>query len=281
MSHSIATLLKQAQQKISSISDSSHLDAEVLLAHSLQKPRSYLFAHPEQQLSASQAVQYSQLIQQRQLGTPIAYITGKQEFWSLELMVNEHVLIPRAETELLVEIILEKLPEKEQISLADIGTGSGAIALAIASERPHWQIYGTDTSTAAIQLAKTNARNLQIENITFLLGDWCQPLPSIKFDAMVSNPPYIAESDPDLAQYVKKFEPKQALIAGESGLEAFQAIIAQAKKYLHGNGLLIFEHGHLQAQSINKLLTSKGFLHIHCVQDHAGLDRITYARYTV
>lgn len=276
MKFSLFSALQNTKQQLRSISATPALDAEILLAHLLHKPRSYLYAHPEQMLTPQQQQQYSQLIFQRQQGSPIAYIVGKKEFWSLELFVNEHVLIPRHETELLVETALQLLPANEAINLADLGTGSGAIALALASERPQWQIYATDNSESALEVAKKNAKNLNITNIEFLLGHWCEALPTIKFEAIVSNPPYIAADDPELDKYVAKYEPKNALIT-PTGLEAIETIMQQAPAYLSNNGLLLIEHGYKQTKAIVNLFKKYGFKRPECRQDYAGKDRISFA----
>ena len=192
----------------------SSLDREVLLSHVLNVPRSYLYAHPERTLTREEENFFLSLIKRAEQGEPIAYLTGHREFWALDLIVTPDTLIPRPETELLVELILKNKRDEKKI-IADLGTGNGAIALAIASERPDWMIYATDINKKALQVAEQNAARLQIKNIQFCAGSWCAALPPIQFDAIVSNPPYIAEDDPNVDPAVLNYEPRQALIAGK------------------------------------------------------------------
>lgn len=253
-----------------------HLDAELLLASVLKKERSYLHSHHDQELSSETINSFNQLIEQRLTGKPIAYILQHQEFWSLDLMVNEEVLIPRPETELLVELALEFLPANKNLTIADLGTGFGAIALALAKERPNWLITATDNSSKALLIAQKNAHSFNLTNIQFILSNWCLNLPKHKFDAIISNPPYIAEDDPHLKTNIK-FEPSSALIAKNNGLKDIVTIITQAKNKLHHKGLLMLEHGYDQGNIIKSLLTTNDYQNITQYQDLAGLDRVLCA----
>jgi release factor glutamine methyltransferase len=244
------------------------LDTELLLAHVLNKPRSYLYAHPETKLSTQQQQKFTKLLNRRKNGEPIAYILGHKEFYSLDLKINKHVLIPRPETELLVDLILDKFSAISNINLVDFGTGSGAIALAIAKHRPNWQIIATDKSRNALKVAQNNAQNLNIKNIKFFQGDWCQNINNM--DIIVSNPPYIAKRD-----LQSTFEPKMALSAGQDGLQHIKTIIKQAKNILKSNGLLFLEHGFDQAQQIQTLMLKRGYTNITTHQDLANHDRVT------
>jgi len=221
--------LQQAQKLLN-----SRLETELLLAHVLQVSRTHLLAWPDQILTPEQQQQFQQLLQRRLQGESIAHIVGEKEFWSLTLTVSPDTLIPRPETELLVETALEKLPANILQNIADLGTGSGAIALALAKERPHWQITATDIDSAALKIAQYNAKKLALKNITFHQGNWFKALPANRqFHAIISNPPYIAENDPHLDPASLAFEPKHALISDNNGLHDLYLIIAQAKKISH------------------------------------------------
>jgi len=273
----IKNRLIAAEQQLQHISTPT-LDAEVLLSYVLDIDRSYLYAHPDQILTNEQITQYQILTKRRQSGEPIAYIVGHQEFWSLDLLVTPDVLIPRAETELLVESVLDLLPNDSSIRIADLGTGSGAVALAIASERSHWKIVATDQSESALKLARRNQQRIGVNSVEFLLSDWCQSLPAGQFDAIVSNPPYVAEEDPYLKQGDVRFEPRAALIAGLDGLQAIQIIVDQAKQYLKTSGYLVFEHGYNQGEPVRKILSNCKYQDIVTKKDLAGHERITWGR---
>ena len=264
------TSIQKALQQI------DRIDAEVLLMHVLQKPRSYLYAWPERELSHEQLQQFTALIQQRLLGTPIAYLVGYKEFWSLSLNVTPDVLIPRPETELLVELALQQLDAEKPLKIADIGTGSGAIAIALASERKNWQFTAIDISAKALSVAKQNAEKFKINNIQFVEGSYCEPLTEI-MDAIVSNPPYIALSDPHLQQGDLRFEPINALSADENGIAALQIIAEQARLHLRKDGLLILEHGYDQADVIAKVLKECGYENVILHRDLSGNPRVTQA----
>jgi release factor glutamine methyltransferase len=257
-------------------STSSRLDLELLLIKVLQKKREFLYTYPTYELTEKEEITFQQLYQQRLRGVPIAYIIGYKEFYSLKLMVNLDVLIPRSETELVVEVILNKL-DSRSAEIADLGTGSGAIALAIATMRPKWKIIATDISNNALQVAKSNAGNLNIKNVKFYLGDWCDALPKKKLDAIVSNPPYVDNNDIHLKTEDIKHEPKIALVAGD-GLIAIKTIIQQAKTRLRSGGLLILEHGHDQAKTVQKLLLRNGYQEIISFKDLAFINRVVMAK---
>jgi release factor glutamine methyltransferase len=252
------------------------LDIELLLAFALNKPKYFLYAYPEYVLTKEQENIFNVLIERRTNGEPIAYIIGKKEFWSFELKVNSNVLIPRPETEVLVEIALQNIADKKDITVVDLGTGSGAIALALAYSRPTWNVIATDISASAIEIARYNAANLQLKNIAFFCGDWCSVLPDKKFDLIVSNPPYITQNDYNLRYSNLRFEPKIALEAGD-GFTDFKKIIMQAKSVLKKNGMLIFEHGYDQKAKLQELLQQNTYRNITSYKDLAGIDRVITA----
>lgn len=251
------------------ISTSPRLDAELLVARALQKTRTQLLAYPETVFTIEEAECLKQLATRRLQGEPIAYILGQQEFWGLELEVNDSVLIPRPETELLVAWVLDHFPAAPSLRLADLGTGSGAIALAIASERPHWFIDASDQSHKALAVARRNAARLGITNVHFYLGDWCSALPNKNYHVIVANPPYIRENDPHLLDLT--YEPKTALVANEAGLAALRKIILEARDYLVKDGWLILEHGYDQQQPLLELMQQLGY---RDVQDKIDLQQL-------
>ncbi|MCG3732395.1 peptide chain release factor N(5)-glutamine methyltransferase [Vibrio cincinnatiensis] len=279
MSMNIEALVALAKTRLAeSGSDSPSLDAAVLLCHVLQKPRSYLLTWPEKILTAEQQTEFDTLLTRRLSGEPVAYIIGEREFWSLPLKVSPSTLIPRPDTERLVELALEKA---EQIpgDILDLGTGTGAIALALASELPARHVFGVDLRHEAQQLAIENSQRLQITNVTFLQGSWFTPLvEGIKFALIVSNPPYIEESDPHLEQGDVRFEPKSALVAEDNGLADIKYIAQTAREYLLAEGWLLFEHGYEQATAVQTILKELGYQAITTEQDYAGNDRVTLAR---
>jgi len=252
------------------------LDVEVLLEHVLHRTKAYLYANPDKVLTSAQHQRFVGLIEQRAQGLPIAYITGHQGFWDLDLLVTKDVLIPRPETELLVEMALQLFSADQPCIVADLGTGSGAVALAIAHARPNWQLIAMDNSTAAIAVAKKNTDHIKLKNIKFILGDFCESLPvDYKFDLIVSNPPYIAERDPHLNQGDVRFEPRSALIAGEDGLDAIRKIAAISLEYLQPGGYLLLEHGFDQAQQVRDILAGCGYQNPVTRQDLAGHPRVS------
>ena len=278
MTIAIAALLDSAQRQLTSVSDTPRLDAEILLAHMLEKPRSYLYAWPERCVESAIALRFEELVARREEGEPVAYITGEREFWSLSLAIAPGVLIPRPETELLVELALARLPLKQRAAVVDLGTGSGAIALAIAHERPHARVIATDISGAALTQAVANARRLGIENLEFRVGDWCVPLGEECFDLIVANPPYIARGDSHLMQGDLQFEPLGALVAGVDGLDAIRLIVAQARSHLYADGWLLLEHGYNQGDVVPTLLCAQGYQAVELYFDAAGIGRASGGR---
>ncbi len=277
----IKDALADASQRLQAVSDSARLDAEVLLCHLLHKNRAYLLTWPEQLLDDTQLQAFNSYLERRLQGEPIAHIIGEREFWSLALKVSEHTLIPRPDTELLVEQILADYPPFPAIDLVDLGTGSGAIALAIASERPLWRIVATDASAQALAIACENASALNIENIEFLLGNWFQPLTQRQFDVIVSNPPYIPENDPHLHQGDVRFEPKSALAAGADGLDDIRIIAKQARNHLKPGGLLIIEHGYDQKESVLDIFIKTGYQKIKQHHDISVNPRTTSGIFSI
>ena len=281
MSASIGELLNSLAQQFSAVSDSARVDAEVLLSFVAQKNRTWLYTWPERELTASQTRQLQALIKRRLQGEPVAYLTGEREFWSLTLQVSPDTLIPRPDTELLVEIALELFSERshENLNIIDLGTGTGAIALAIACEQPNWRIVGLDRIPAAVELAQRNKTQLQIPNATFLESDWFSALDKQRFDLIVSNPPYIEQQDPHLEQGDVRFEPRSALVAKDDGLLDIKNIIAQAPDFLVNQGWMLFEHGYQQADAVRNLLSERGFIAVQTRCDLAGQERATLGQW--
>lgn len=274
MTQTISDALHTATLLLERSSSSARLDAELLLEYVTGLSRTDFRAAPERELPAAAGWSFQQLIRRRLQGEPVAYIRGHQEFWSLLLEVTPAVLIPRPETELVVERTLALL-RPEATTMADLGTGSGAIALAVASERPSLQITAVDVSVDALEVAKRNAARLQLRNVRFERGQWFAPLAGRRFDVVAANPPYIARGDTDLAADVRRFEPEIALIAGVTGLEAIEQILAQAGGYLTPGGWLVLEHGWTQAGAIRERLVRSGFAHVRSHADLAGHERVT------
>lgn len=259
-------------------SDTPRLDTELLLAHVLEKPRSYLLTWPERELSAEQLTQFETLMARRQQGEPVAYLLGEQGFWSLALQVSPDTLIPRPDTERLVEVALELGPQRPA-QVLDMGTGSGAIALALAAERSQWQLTGVDRMPGAVALAEANRARLGLHNARFLLSDWFSAVAGQRFDLIVSNPPYIAADDPHLQQGDVRFEPASALVSGVDGLDDIRHIVSAAPDYLQQEGWLLLEHGWQQADAVGCLLTQRGFVEVQSWQDLGGQQRVTGARW--
>lgn len=274
MRHQIAEQLAHAIKKISAISETPRLEAELLLAHVLKVSRVYLHTWPEREINADSLSQFAEFIARRCRGEPLAYILEVKEFWSLELLVTPDTLIPRPETEMLVELILNYLPKEKVCKLVDLGTGSGAIALAIAKERPHWQIIATDRLSEPLQIAKLNAQRHHINNVLFVQASWLRGFAMQSFDAVVSNPPYIAENDAHLSSLELKYEPQTALVAANEGFAAYEEIIAQAPDYLLNDGFLLVEHGQRQGNKIQELMRNHHFKNIKQHYDLAGIDRV-------
>ncbi len=271
--------LAEAAGQLAQVSASPRLDAELLLAAALGRPRSHLHAWPERVLELEPAARFAAWLDRRRAGEPVAYILGRREFWSLELEVTPDTLIPRPETELLVELALERLPANRPVTVADLGTGSGAIALALAVERPQARIIATDQSFAALAVARRNARRLNISRVEFRQGDWCAPLASERFELIIANPPYVAADDPRWRESQLRFEPAAALISGADGLDALRAIIAAAPEHLAPDGWLLLEHGYDQGETVPALLQERGFGEVSDYQDAAGLSRSSGGRW--
>lgn len=257
---------------------SPRLDAEVLAMHVASLTRAQLVTRAADPLVPEQQERLQALLARRARGEPVAYLTGTREFWSMELRITPDVLIPRPETELLVEEALARIPAESDWTVADLGTGSGAVALAVARERPRCRVIATDSSAAALEVARGNARRLGIRNIEFRHGDWLGPLAGERLDLIVSNPPYVAEGDPHLAEGDVRFEPPAALIAGAEGLDAIRIIAASAAAHLRPGGWLLLEHGDTQRTAVARILRDHGFREVRCRPDLAGLYRVTSCR---
>ena len=271
----IQQALQQASQALSETSSSAHLDAQVLLTHILQCNTAHLAAWPEKKLSEEQASRYLQLVQQRKKGVPVAHLTGHREFWSLNFSVNSSTLIPRPETETLIEFILEKFNDKEDLKLLDMGTGTGAIAISIAREKPEWKIFASDISEQALNLAVQNSENHQTSNITLIHSDWFNDITDHDFDIIISNPPYISDDDPHLSEGDVRFEPQSALTSGETGMDDIEHLCSRAKDHLVNNGWLIVEHGYNQKQQVADCFSENGYTDIEQKQDLSGHTRMT------
>jgi len=258
--------------------DEGARDTEMLLAHALGRDRAWLYAHADDALPVEQAIAFHRLLARRAAGEPIAYLTAHREFWSLDLAVTPAVLIPRAETELLVELALQKIPQGAQVDIADLGTGSGAIALALARERPRARVLASDASVAALAVAHGNAQRLRIDNVEFLESDWFAAIGARRFDIVVSNPPYIAENDAHLGQGDLRFEPLAALASGADGLDAIRVLVRDAPAHLKPGGWLLFEHGFDQGPACRALLERGGFADVFTAADLEGRDRVSGGR---
>lgn len=259
-------------------SPTPRLDAELLLAQALGKSRGYLHTWPERELEASQLECYQAALARRRTGEPVAYILGRQGFWSLDLDVASHTLIPRPDTELLVETALALLPATP-LHVLDLGTGTGAIALALACERPAWQVIGVDRVAEAVALAQGNGIRLQMVNARFAESCWFSALAGQRFQLIVSNPPYIAAADPHLSQGDVRFEPSSALVAGIDGLDDIRLIIEQAPEHLLVGGWLLLEHGFDQAEAVRELLVQRGFATVDSRRDLGGHQRISLGQW--
>ena len=275
----IDAALKDATVFLDTHSPSPRLDAEILLSHYLNKNRSYLFAWPEVELTEKQHQDFNQALAKRKDQYPVAYLTGYQEFWSLKLKVNESVLIPRADTELLVETALEKLASITNPQILELGTGSGAIALSLASERSDSKIVATDLSSAALTVARHNKEELKITNVSFLQSDWFNQIDQTDFDLIISNPPYIDPHDQHMKTGIR-FEPLNALCAEDKGLADLATITNKASKYLKANGWLMLEHGYDQGDTTVEGLKKAGSKNATCLKDLPGNDRITIGQFT-
>ena len=259
-------------------SDSARLDAELLLAVALNKPRTWLYTWPEHIPSLPEQHKYLDLLRRRQDGEPIAYLIHRREFYGLELKINHHVLIPRPETETLVECVLQAATGNAQMRIADLGTGSGAVALALAHTMPQARVVATDISGEALTLARENAAALGIDNISFVQGSWLEPLADMTFDIIASNPPYIDAQDPHLSEGDVRFEPVPALVSPENGLADIRQIAETGMPNLAKGGRLFFEHGYAQGEAVRAIFSAYGYGDISTVQDLSGQDRVTMGR---
>lgn len=277
---SVENTLKQAAFKLQEAgSESPSLDAAVLLCHALNKPRSFLFTWPDKILDSEQITQFEQRLIRRLQGEPVAYIIGEREFWSMPLKVSPTTLIPRPDTERLVEIALDKSVLIDG-PILDLGTGTGAIALALASELPQRQVIGIDLMPEAQALATENAQRLGISNARFLSGSWFSPVEAeAKFGLIVSNPPYIDENDPHLSQGDVRFEPLSALVAPDNGLADIKYITEHAKQFLLDQGWLMFEHGYQQGDAVRAIFLSQGYDQVETLKDYGNNDRVTFGRF--
>jgi release factor glutamine methyltransferase len=271
----LSEALLSAIEQLKTSSDSARLDAEILLCHVLDCNTAHLAAWPEKKLSAEQAQALGQLVDKRQSGIPVAYLTGHREFWSLELEVSPATLIPRPETETLVEFVFEQFGQQKNMRIADLGTGSGAIAIAIALEHPDWKITATDISQNALSIAQKNADRHQVRNVEFKIGHWFDALKNEHYDLVISNPPYVAESDPHLSSGDVRFEPVSALASGSKGMDDIEIITGAARHHLNKNGWLIIEHGYDQKKRVLDCFKTAGFDNIQQRCDLMNQPRMT------
>jgi release factor glutamine methyltransferase len=280
VSATVRELLAEAASQLAPRAvDDARAEAEILLAHTLGCERARLWAWPEAAVPATVAARCRALVRRRAAGEPVAYLTGRRGFWTLELEVTPAVLIPRPESELLVEQALAMLPAHRPARVADLGTGSGAIALAIAAERPGWEVVATDASADALAVARGNASRLGLVHVAFRLGDWAEALrPDERFAAIVSNPPYVADGDPHLAEGDLPWEPRAALVGGPDGLDAIRRLVAAAVPHLEAGGWLLLEHGAGQGEAVGGILERAGLDGVRTVRDLAGLERVSGGR---
>ena len=276
----IDNLLKDARKTLTeSGSESATLDASVLLCHVLERPRSYLMTWPDRTVESEVVNKFNELVKRRESGEPVAYIVGEREFWSLNLKVSSSTLIPRPDTERLVELALEKSTLVKG-DILDLGTGTGAIALALASELPDRNVWGVDLKQEAQHIAQENAERLSIKNAQFLFGSWFEPLDhDAKFALIVSNPPYIESDDPHLSEGDVRFEPLSALVSEKQGLADIEVIAKQAPEHLLEGGWLLFEHGLDQGEPVRTLLETLGYDQVETFQDYGHRDRVTVGRF--
>lgn len=274
----IKDLLSLGCKQLQPYSDSPRLDAELLLSYCINKNKTFFFSHPESEITEAQYQKFATLLNERSKGTPIAYLIGKKDFWSLTLEVTPDVLIPRADTELLVEQALLLLEQTPNPVIFDLGTGSGAIALALATERPDATIYASDSSEKALQIAHKNAKHYQLDNIVFLHSNWFEAYPKISANMIISNPPYISSNCPHIEKNVKDFEPSAALFSGNDGYQDLLTIIEQCKYYLCRLGDLLLEHGIGQEVILKNALKNHGFSQIKCHKDIQAINRCISAK---
>ena len=267
---------KKITEQLFPLSDTARIDAELLLMFALNKTREQLIIDSLTEVTDADAIIVDAVVARRLSGEPIAYILGYQPFWTMDLLVTPDTLIPRPETECLIDWILTNYRDQSGLMIADLGTGTGAIALALGSEKAHWKIDAVDESYEALAIAKKNADRNKIKNISFYQGDWCAALPDKKYDVIVSNPPYIAEGDLHLNRL--KFEPQSALVSGENGLDAIQIIATQAKAFLKLGGSLVIEHGFDQAMAVCDIFAKAGYREVHNHRDLSDVPRFVTGR---
>ncbi|TAN65175.1 MAG: peptide chain release factor N(5)-glutamine methyltransferase [Methylobacter sp.] len=277
--HIIKSVLRDAADSLALVSDSALLDAEILLCLTLNKQRSHLRAWPDKPLLPEHLSTFNSFLEQRKKGIPVAYITGNREFWSRDFQVSPDVLIPRPDTELLIELSLKLIPADEAIKIIDLGTGSGIIAITLAAERPHADVVATDFSLAALRIARLNADKHHINNIQFYQSNWFTDVPKTQFNLIVSNPPYIDEDDSHLQQGDVRFEPRTALCAAEQGLSDIKIIAAAARNYLKSGGHLLIEHGYNQLQQVQALFKDLHYDKVQTYTDLSGQPRVTYGQW--
>lgn len=270
----IAQLLAQ-RECLQGSSDSAAVDAEYLLCHCLDKPRSYLRGWADAEVPEAAEQQFLRLLERRRRGEPIAYLIGRGGFWTLDLETSDATLIPRPDTELLVELVLKRFGDRQQLALLDLGTGTGAIALALASERPHWHIEACDVEPAAVALATSNRDRLGLGQVDIVQSDWFAAIARRDFDVIVSNPPYIDADDPHLALGDVRFEPRSALVSGAGGFADIEHIVDAARHYLAPQGCLLFEHGYNQGEGARRRLARAGYQQVFTARDLAGHERVS------
>lgn len=271
----IHSAINDAAGQLNESSDSPILDAEVLLCFVLQKQRGYLKTWPEQTLTREQVYQFRSLVEKRRYGHPVAYLTGRREFWSRDFIITPDVLIPRPETELLIETCLELIPGNQHLKLADLGTGSGIIAITLAVERPALDVTATDLCPAALAVARRNAQRFNVNNIHFHQSHWFDDLKDSIFDIVVSNPPYIAQGDPHLQRGDLRFEPDSALVSGRQGLGNIERIADTARNHLRPDGYLLVEHGFDQQEPVGTIFKHYQYKHVQTYSDLSGQPRVT------
>jgi len=273
----IAAVLAIAQQRLAS-SDTPRLDAEVLLSFVLRQDRTFLYTWPERELAMDEQQNFMALMERRACGEPVAYLSGYRDFWNFSLQVNDSTLIPRPETELLVELALQRLSHTF-CQVLDLGTGSGAIALALAIERSAWQIFGCDSSQAAVNLAISNGKKLGISQVHFFHSHWFDRIDQKDFDLIVSNPPYIDEADEHLLMGDVRFEPRSALIASKQGFADLELIVDHSREYLRSGGWLMLEHGFAQGEQTRSFMRQCGYGSVDTYRDLAGCERVTLGQW--
>ena len=273
----IKNIMSDLSVKLSKVSSSPELDSEILLMKALRVSRAYLYTYNEKVIPDSKKKLLEELVNRRMNKEPIAYILGKKEFWSRDFYINQHTLIPRPESEMLVELIIQANARKKISSILELGTGSGCISVSLAKELSHSQIVSTDICAKALKVANKNAQHYGVNNISFIKSDWFNKLDNQKFDCIVSNPPYIREDDPYLSELT--FEPSKALVSGDDGLEAIEIISSNAAEYLSPEGKIFIEHGKDQKKEIQKIFELNNWRDIICHRDFGGLPRITTAKF--